>query len=45
MVESLTREREVEGSIPPLCCVLEKKTHLLPEKYWLYPGSGGSIPT
>ena len=42
-----TPDPEVGGSSPTRvkpCCVLEQGT-FTPQKYWLYPGSGGSAPT
>ena len=42
-----TPDPEVGGLSPTRvkpCCVLEQGT-FTPQKYWYYPGSGGSVPT
>ena len=36
------RETRVRSSAGSVCCFLEQET-FTPQKYWLYPGIGGSV--
>ena len=40
----LSERSEFLSSLRSACCVLEQDT-FTPQKYWSYPGSGGSVPT
>ena len=44
VVESLTPEGEI-GALVPTDAVLCPSKDAVLEKYWLYPGSGGYVPT